>query len=168
MLMWQGYFCVVKARKKKKKKRKTMQTNKQTNKQRKSTPGRTGPGPEDNTKSVKTPEWCALGEVSHSPSSPVSQLSGASRSSLEGRGRRKGEGGSGRGRKRKGRKQEEAGEAEAKEKKAALNRQDGAQAQYGPDRSPAENSKDNGGRRRQPKNDKKQTTEKGNTKRGVG
>jgi len=63
MLMWQGYFCVVKARKKKKKNAKQCKTNKQTNKQRKSTPGRTGPGPEDNTKSVNARMVCPQGSL---------------------------------------------------------------------------------------------------------
>ena len=62
---------------KKKEKEKTQnnakQTNKQTNKQRKSTPGRTGPGPEDNTKSVNARMVCPRGSLPQpqQPSEPT-------------------------------------------------------------------------------------------------
>jgi hypothetical protein len=78
----------------------------------------------------------------------------------EGKGRAEAEGGgSGKGGSR--RKQEKP---KPKEKQSTPYRQDGAQAHYGPEGSPAENSKDHGGRTRQPNNDKKQTTKQEITK----
>ena len=71
MLMWQGYFCVVKARKKQQLKRETTRNNaKQTNKGK---AGRTGPGPEDNTKSVNARMVCPRGSLPQpqQPSEPT-------------------------------------------------------------------------------------------------